>query len=259
MSIYGQFDPPPIMTNFTQKQLHLWGDFYTAIGIELTEKQREQFKQFYTVLIEINQSTNLTRITEEADFVQKHLLDSLCTLPFISEATNGKQLLDVGSGGGFPCIPLAIALPYLKVVALDATQKKMAAVTQIKEALGLDNLSTISGRAEELAQKPQYREQFDFVTARAVASLPILLELCLPYVKPQGQFFAYKTAKAIENESYDSNAVNKLLGGQLREQVAPFKHVPELNEHRLLIFNKLQKTNKAYPRRYAQIQKTPLL
>ncbi|MBO5305360.1 MAG: 16S rRNA (guanine(527)-N(7))-methyltransferase RsmG [Clostridia bacterium] len=203
-------------------------------------------------MLEINAVMNLTAITEPKDIILKHLADSLTVARFLPEHAH---VLDVGCGGGFPSLPLAIARPDLEITALDSTAKKTAYVSDSAKLLSLGNLKTLTGRAEELAQSPEYRESFDFTVARAVASLPVLSELCLPFVKIGGKMVAMK-AKLDESES--TNAHEML--GSLPFERHEFELKDELlTESRLILVAKKQKhTPKEYPRAYAQIKKKPL-
>lgn len=204
-------------------------------------------------MLTVNAEMNLTAITEPEDVVLKHLADSLSAARFIP---TGAKLLDVGCGGGFPSLPLAIARPDLSITALDSTAKKTKYVADTAKLLGLDNLKTLTGRAEELAQEPQYRESFDVSIARAVASLPVLTELCLPFVKVGGRMVAMK---ARLDESEQTNAPQIL--GASRFEKEEFQLVggsAEPETRLILIAEKQNPTPSAYPRAYAQIKKKPL-
>ncbi|MBO4980009.1 MAG: 16S rRNA (guanine(527)-N(7))-methyltransferase RsmG [Clostridia bacterium] len=203
-------------------------------------------------MLSVNAVTNLTAITEPREIVLKHLADSLSAARYIPE---GASVLDVGCGGGFPTLPLAIARPDLTVTGLDSTAKKTRYVAESAALLGLDNLKTLTGRAEELAHEPQYRESFDVCIARAVASLPILTELCLPFVKKGGKMVAMK-AKLDESEQ---TRAPQMLGATAFER-HEFELIGEQqSETRLILIAEKQKpTAAAYPRAYAQIKKKPL-
>ncbi len=203
-------------------------------------------------MLKVNAVMNLTAITEPRNVVVKHLADSLLAASFIPE---GASLLDVGCGGGFPSLPLAIARPDLHITALDSTAKKTAYVADAAKLLGLKNLQTLTGRAEDLAQAPEYREKFDCTVARAVASLPILCELCLPFVKIGGQMIAMK-AKLDESEA---TKAPQTLGASPFERHEFTLKGAEIDEARLILVAKKQKhTPKDFPRAYAQIKKKPL-
>lgn len=204
-------------------------------------------------MLAVNAEMNLTAITDPKEVVLKHLADSLTAARFIPE---GAKLLDVGCGGGFPSLPLAIARPDLSITALDSTAKKTRYVAESAAFLGLSNLTTLTGRAEELAQSEEYRESFDVSVARAVASLPVLTELCLPFVRVGGKMVAMK-ARLDESES--TNAPQML--GATRFEKHEFQLCGEGSEPetRLILVTEKQKhTPLAYPRAYAQIKKKPL-
>ena len=223
-----------------------------SLGQFCDEKTSETLYLMVKNLLEVNAVMNLTAITDEEEIIVKHLADSLSAAELIPV---GAKVLDVGCGGGFPSLPLAIARPDLEITALDSTAKKTKYVAESAALLGLSNLKTLTGRAEALAYEPQYREKFDLVIARAVASLPVLCELCIPFVKIGGQMLAMK-AKLDESESTDAP---KVLGA------SPFeKHMFELKSSRetdsrlLLVSNKIKPTPRSYPRPYAKIKNQPL-
>jgi len=164
---------------------------------------------------EKNKVMNLTAVKEPERMALLHIVDSLTAAPFLPQ---NARVLDVGSGGGFPALPLAAARPDLRVVCLDATAKKMRFVAETAEKLGLANVSTMSARAEEASQNPIHRESFDCVVSRAVASLPILCELCLPFVKKGGLFVALKGEKAMEEREMAGNAAKKLGGSDWKTE-----------------------------------------
>ncbi len=198
-------------------------------------------------LQEFNSHTNLTAIRDEDGILVKHITDSLTLAPFLPKNV---KLLDVGCGGGFPSLPIAIARPDISVTALDSTEKKVNYVKESAEILELPNLKTLCGRAEELAHLPELREHFDVVTARAVAALPMLSELCVPFVKVGGCFIAMKSAP-------ENAAVHKL--GCKPFDIHEFTLVSHENEQRtILIANKISPTPTTYPRAFAKIKKNPI-
>lgn len=203
-------------------------------------------------LLRVNASMNLTAITEPHDIIVKHLTDSLSAAKFIPEDA---KLLDVGCGGGFPSLPLAIARPDLRITALDSTAKKTAYVAEAAKLLSLSNLQTLTGRAEELAQEPQYRETFDVVIARAVAALPVLSELCLPFVRIGGKMIAMK---AKLDESEQTKAWQHLGAAPFHRHEFQLMGGKTPEERLILETKKHSSTPKAYPRAYAQIKKKPL-
>lgn len=223
----------------------------------ISENQIAKFQQLHVLLTEWNKMHNLTRLTELSDFLTGHLLDSLTLGPTI-KSLDPNTLLDIGAGAGFPSIPLAIIFPDISVTAMDATQKKTAFIEHVKKELALPNLNILTGRAEELAHREVYREQFDVVTARAVASLPVLVELALPFVSPDGYFIAMKTPQALEAECSGLKQAGLALGGNIETEIKDVSIPEHLPSRNLLIVKKLHETPSLYPRKMAQIKKAPL-
>lgn len=217
------------------------------LGIELSKEQLDKFSRYFDLVIENNKLFNLTAITEEHDFIDKHYIDSMIG---VSEIPNDSNLLDIGSGGGFPSIPIAILKEDVKVTALDSTAKKMTFVENSAKEIGLNNITTIAGRAEEM---PSLRESFDVVTARAVSSLPILLELAIPLLKVNGLFVAYKTDESELNDA--KTALKTLNCVHISTKTA---NLPNGDNRAILVFKKLSKTDNKYPRQYGAIKKKPL-
>ncbi|MBP3721874.1 MAG: 16S rRNA (guanine(527)-N(7))-methyltransferase RsmG, partial [Selenomonadaceae bacterium] len=206
-------------------------------GLEVNQEQVRKFDAFYGLLIEWNERMNLTAITDEDEFIRKHILDSLSGLEYVKEG----KILDLGSGAGFPGIPLKIYNEEFKITFLDALKKRLNFLDEVATKLSFQNVTTIHGRAEDLA-KTDLRESFDTVVSRAVASLPILSEYALPFIKTGGTFIAWKGSKA-EDEAKESEKALKVLGGELAEikKVA----IPKLNEERaLIIVKKIKPTPK---------------
>lgn len=202
-----------------------------------------------------NEKFNLTAITDPAEIFHKHILDSVLCAAALPDVA-GKSLLDVGSGAGFPSLPIAAAWPDLRVTAMDATAKKCMHMNDTAAAAQISNFVAVSGRAEEFSRTKLYREQFDFVTARAVARLPILAELCLPFVKVGGCFIAMK-GKTAPEELEDSIHGLQKLGGKVEDSRKYFVPGDE-NPRYLLTIRKISPTPAAYPRQYAQMAKKPL-
>ncbi len=213
------------------------------LGIDLTEEKQQQLEQFYQLLITWNEKMNLTRITEKEEVYLKHFYDSL-TLVKELDLTQELTLCDVGSGAGFPGIVLKIVFPNLKITLLDSLQKRVNYLNTIIQELGLENIKAIHQRAEEYAK--EHREYYDIVTARAVANLKTLSELCIPMVKEQGIFIAMK-ANATE-ELKESEEIIKILGGKI-ENVESFLLPIEESCRTLITIRKLKKTNSMYPRK----------
>ena len=225
------------------------------IGITLNERQKQQFDKYYEMLVEWNKVMNLTGITEYDEVNLKHFTDSL-TIARTQEMQKVQSVIDIGTGAGFPGIPLKIAFPHLKVVLLDSLNKRIKFLDAVIEELGLENISTIHGRAEDFAKPGQKREQYDLCVSRAVANLASLSEYCLPYVKIGGEFISYKSGE-IEEELSDAKGAVFLLGGRL-EECSTFI-LPGTDIHRSLV--KIVKVNgcpKKYPRKSGLPTKSPL-
>lgn len=225
------------------------------LEIELSEKQLQQFVQYYELLVEWNKVMNLTGITEWEEVVQKHFLDSLA-LVYAIEPEDGMKVLDVGTGAGFPGIPLKIAFPQLDIVLLDSLNKRIKFLNEVIEQLGLKKIQAHHGRAEDFAQNKQYREKFDLVVSRAVANLSTLSEYCIPFVDIGGCFVSYKSGTVDEELDQSANAI-ELLGGCL-EDVEEFV-IPDTDICRsLVVIHKEENTKKKYPRGGGKPSKDPL-
>ena len=209
-------------------------------------------EKFVDMLLERNQVMNLTAITEPDQVARLHLLDSLSLLPV--EAFAGKAVIDVGTGAGFPGIPLAIVQQDADFTLLDSLGKRIRFLDEVREALGLGNVTCVHGRAEEFAQA--HREQFDLAVSRAVANLAVLSELCLPLVKVGGAFLAMKST-GCEAETEGAQTAIRRLGGTL-ERVVDYTTPTTDVTHRVLVIRKTAPTAKKYPRPFAQIKKQPL-
>lgn len=221
-------------------------------GILLTNRQLEQFDIYYHTLIEWNEKMNLTAITNEEDVYLKHFYDSL-TASFDFEFTN-QTLCDIGAGAGFPSIPLKIVYPQLKITIVDSLSKRITFLNHLIKELELDNVKAIASRAEDYAQN--HRESFDIVTARAVARLNILDELCLPLVKPNGYFITLK-GRIWEEELKEAKKGITLLGGNVMKTTS--FTLATLDDQRCNIYiQKIKSTPTKYPRAFGQIKKKPL-
>src|SRR5699024_7403341 len=188
------------------------------LEVELTEQQLEQFKTYYEMLIEKNKVMNLTAITEKDEVIDKHFIDSI-SLNKAVDTTKPLKILDLGTGAGFPGIPLKIAYPNLKITLLDSLNKRIKFLQEVIDELGLQEIEGIHGRAEDFAKQPAYREQYDLCVSRAVANLATLSEYCLPYVKEGGCFISYKSG-AVEEEVNQSKKAIAELGGRIKEVIA---------------------------------------
>ena len=227
------------------------------LGLHLNPRQLEQFQIYYEELIDWNQRMNLTAITDYEEVQIKHFLDSLTVTLALKQHSEGFRLIDVGTGAGLPGIPLKILLPNIKLVLLDATAKKAAFLHHLKPKLGLDDIEIVVGRAEDVAHQNQYREKFDIVLSRAVALLPTIVELTLPFCAIGGSFIAQKKG-ALDLEISQAAKAISLLGGNLREvkKVA----LEEFTDERwLIIIDKVLPTPQRYPRRPGIPAKRPIL
>lgn len=207
-------------------------------------------------MLEVNKGLNLTAIKEEKAIILKHYVDSLTISSYIPQ---NSKLIDVGCGAGFPTLPLAIFRPDLSITALDGTAKRINYVSETARILGLSGVTAIAARAEELAKDEKYRESFDIVTARAVAALPVLCELCLPFARLSGTMIAMKSQQADDELTAAENCIS-LCGGTLENTVSCNLKSGNLEyESRKLIFiKKVKKTPLLYPRHYSKISKKPL-
>lgn len=219
-----------------------------TIEVDISEEKIKKFFDFYVDLIETNKSLNLTAITDMKEVIYKHFVDSLSLVKVISDLSNKKyKIIDIGTGAGFPGIPLAIVFDNIDFVLLDSLNKRLKFIAGICEKLNLKNVSLIHGRAEDYAREIKYRENFDFAISRAVANLSTLSELCVGFVKSGGYFISYKSEKA--NEEVE-NAVRafKLLGIKL-EKIESFTMDIDGAGRNLLVIKKEKKLDKKYPRK----------
>ena len=223
----------------------------------------EYLKKFYDLtefMLETNKKMNLTALRDENSVISRHITDCLLAAKHLPE---GKlKILDVGSGGGMPCLPFAIVRPDIEITALDATAKKTAYIASAAEHLQLKNVHILTGRAEELGANPKHREHFDVVCARAVAELRILMEWCIPFLKKDGIFLSLKGKNAETELQNAQNAIKKLSCSLLLDEslILLEEDCEEniSNERHNFIFKKTKNTDKIYPRRNAQIMKNPL-
>lgn len=225
------------------------------LSIVLNDKQIQQFEQYYNILVEWNKVMNLTAITEYEEVVEKHFLDSLTIVDAIN-MEKIETLIDVGTGAGFPGIPLKIAFPHLKVTLLDSLNKRIKFLNEVINLLELDDIMAIHGRAEDYAKQAEYREQYDICVSRAVANLATLSEYCLPYVKVDGLFVPYKSGE-IDEELKSSEKAVSILGGKV-EEVVKFQ-LPGTDIGRSFVkIHKIKETKKKYPRKAGMPTKEPL-
>ena len=243
-----------------QEQKTYLYSLFSEYDLQLSEQQTEQFLLYYRMLIEKNEVMNLTAITDFKEVCIKHFLDSALLIRYIDkdlekvqEQGESLSLIDIGTGAGFPGIPLKIMRPELRITLMDSLQKRIGFLLEVIYSLKLTGIETIHARAEELAREK--REIYDIAVSRAVAYLPILSEYCLPFVKPGGMFISYKSGKYEEEVKASENAV-KILGA-VKEQVHTFA-LPDESDRALLFFRKISPTPKQYPRRSKKIETRPL-
>lgn len=229
------------------------------LSITLSGEQKQQFLTYYEYLVEKNKVMNLTAITEYEEVITKHFLDSLAVVKtscFKPEKLAGKRLIDIGTGAGFPGIPLKIAFPELEILLLDSLNKRINFLNEVTEMLGLTNINTVHGRAEDYAKQKGYRESFDFCVSRAVANLSTLSEYCIPFVKQGGCFISYKSG-SVDQELIQAEKAVKILGGQ-REEVVRFSLADTDMDRSFVVIHKAKPTPKKYPRKAGLPSKEPL-
>ena len=226
----------------------------SEFGIELSEYQKQQFIDYYELLIQWNKVMNLTTITELNEIIQKHFIDSLSIVKVL--IPTNEKVLDVGTGAGFPGIPLKIVFPDLEIVLLDSLNKRLKFLEEVISRLKLNQISTLHGRAEDYVKDINYREQFDLCVSRAVAKLSSLSEYCLPYVKEGGYFISYKSGK-VQEELEMSIKAFQILGAELKE-VNEFMLPNTDIERSLIVLKKIALTPSKYPRSAGKLSKDPL-
>ena len=225
------------------------------INVELTDNQCDQFDKYYEILVEWNKVMNLTAIIEFEDVVEKHFLDSI-SLCQVMDLKKPLTLLDLGTGAGFPGIPLKIMFPELKITLADSLNKRLLFLNEVMEALNLKDIETVHGRAEELSKRKDYRESFDLCVSRAVANLSTLSEYCLPFIHTSGKFISYKSGE-VEDELKDAKKAVFVLGGEI-EDVIHFTLPDSDIKRSFVVINKVHATPKAYPRKAGTPSKSPL-
>lgn len=223
--------------------------------IEFNEEKYSKFIKYKDMIKEWNEKINLTAIVEDNEIIKKHFIDSIKVFKF-EELKNARKVIDIGTGGGFPGIPMKIVNPSSEVVLLDSLNKRINFLNEVIKALELNNIRTIHGRAEDFARENSYREKFDVATSRAVANLTVLSEFCLPYVKVGGYFVAMK-GPAIEEEMKDAKNAIKILGGQVEKIIEVDIEGSDLN-HNLVVIKKIKATPSKYPRKAGMVTKNPL-
>ena len=225
------------------------------VGLQLSKEQYEKFIDYMKLLQEWNEKINLTAITEDEEIIKKHFIDSIKAFKR-KEFKNAANLIDVGTGAGFPGLPIAIMKDDIKITLLDSLNKRVNFLNNVVTKLGLSNVETIHSRAEDGARNNQLREKFDIATSRAVANMSVLSELCLPYVRVGGNFIALK-GPSVDQEIKDSLNAIRVLGGELIDICEINIEETELR-HNLVVVKKIKECPKAYPRKAGLITKNPL-
>lgn len=233
------------------------------LSITLSEEQNERLFSLAERLVEVNNVMNLTAITDEDGIILRHFVDSMLISEYI---TPNSRLIDVGCGAGFPTLPLAIIRPDIMITALDSTEKRIRYVQETADMLGLTNVKAVTARAEDFAKLPKNREKFNHATARAVASMPMLTELTIPFIKIGGSLVAMKAKGAHEEFEASRSAIRQLAGSKSLKgaQMIEKNLVGRINEalveenRTVIIVPKLSATPKQFPRKFAQIKKSPL-
>lgn len=224
-------------------------------GLDLSEHQYNQFIKYMRLLQEWNEKVNLTAITEDEDVIKKHFID--CIKAFKSKPIKeAKSIIDVGTGAGFPGLPIAIMNPNTKVTLLDSLNKRVIFLNTVVKELELKNVTTIHSRAEDGARKVELREKFDVATSRAVANMAVLSEFCMPYVKVKGHFVALK-GPSIDDELKNGSSAIKILGGELQGIIEVNIEDTDLR-HNIVEVKKVKSCSKIYPRKAGSINKDPL-
>ena len=225
------------------------------INIELTEKQIKQFMDYKDMLLEWNEKFNLTAITDEREIILKHFVDCLAISAGAELA--GKKIIDVGTGAGFPGVPVKIAFPDTQMILLDSLNKRITFLEELKNKLGLENVTCIHSRAEDGGADKNLREGFDLCISRAVANLAVLSEYCLPFVKVGGCFISMK-GPDVKDELNESEKAIKVLGGEVKE--VKLINIPETDiNHSLIIIKKIKPTPSKYPRKAGKAKKEPIM
>lgn len=228
------------------------------LGINLREEQIRQFYQYFELLTEWNKVMNLTAITELDEVVSKHFLDSLALVKAVPAiGKEKKKMIDVGTGAGFPGIPLKIAFPEMKIMLLDSLNKRIQFLNEVVGQLKLQDVETVHGRAEDFGRNPRYREQFDYCVSRAVANTATLSEYCMPFVKTGGYFVPYKSGKIDEELKEGTKAIER-MGGSI-ENVVRFALSGGEGDRSLVVIRKKRETPKQFPRKAGVPSKEPII
>ena len=230
------------------------------INIEISDDQINCFEKYYELLIEKNKVMNLTAITDKEDVIVKHFIDSIALIPYLLDKginiNNELKIIDIGTGAGFPGLPLKIMMPDVKFTLLDSLNKRVSFLNEVIDELKLKDIEALHGRAEDYASDNKYREKYDICVSRAVANLSTLSEYCIPFVKEDGYFISYKAGESEEEINKSKNAI-KILGGKINK-VEEFV-LPGTDASRVFVFIRKQElTDKKYPRKAGVPAKKPL-
>ena len=225
------------------------------LGIQLTNEQIEQFLKYKKLLLEWNKNVNLTAITEEREIILRHFVDCLSCIKSV-DLNNELNIIDIGTGAGFPGIPIKIAFEKTKVTLVDSLNKRINFLKDVIEKLEIKDVECVHSRAEELGQNLSYRENFDLCVSRAVANLSVLSEYCLPFIKIGGHFVALKGVNIDEELEKSKNAIN-ILGGEIIKIDKVKIPNSEIN-HSLILIKKVTETPEKYPRKSSKVSKSPL-
>ena len=230
------------------------------INIEISDDQINCFEKYYELLIEKNKVMNLTAITDKEDVIVKHFIDSIALIPYLFDkginTNNELKIIDIGTGAGFPGLPLKIMMPDVKFTLLDSLNKRVSFLNEVIDELKLKDIEALHGRAEDYASDNKYREKYDICVSRAVANLSTLSEYCIPFVKEDGYFISYKAGESEEEINNSKNAI-KILGGKINK-VEEFV-LPGTDASRVFVFIRKQElTDKKYPRKAGVPAKKPL-
>ena len=226
----------------------------SKLNLEISDKQIDQFMRYYELLLEWNSVMNLTAITEFEDVISKHFIDSISITNILN--ISNQKIIDIGTGAGFPGIPLKIMFPEIEITLLDSLNKRVNFLNHIIDELSLDKIEAIHGRAEDIAHNEDYRENYDIALSRAVARLPILLEYCIPFVKENGYFISYKSENVDEEIELSKKALETLASEFIDSK--KYKLKDSENERYLVMIRKNDKISKKYPRKAGLPAKRPL-
>lgn len=229
---------------------------FDQLGISYDENTVDQFRLYMEGILKWNESINLTSITEEDEFIKRHYVDSILCVPS-KEFQRAKRIIDVGTGGGFPGIPLALLAPEKEFVLMDSLNKRIKIINELCQEIGIKNVTAIHSRAEDLSLKREHRGVYDLCISRAVANLATLSEYCLPFLKIGGYFLSYKSMDIGKEIKQAKKAIHILGGNMVREEIAELKDFDL--QHKILFIKKIKKTPAKFPRKAGMPSKDPLI